>query len=79
MALPCGEAHVSKHRAPSLDGQHFLWYAIGAAEHAAKHLVEHYERGVCEDRFHLAEATTRVANRRVYRTVKDAGRQNGRL
>ncbi|RNJ47951.1 transposase family protein [Methylocystis hirsuta] len=22
--LPCGEAHVSKHRAPSLDGQHFL-------------------------------------------------------
>ena len=28
--------------------------AIGAAEHAAKHLVEHYERGVCEDRFHLA-------------------------
>lgn len=43
------------HRELSRDGRHFFSVgAIGAAEHAAKHLVDHTERPVRENRFHLA-------------------------
>ena len=54
--------------------------AIGATEHAAKHLVEHDERRVREDRFHLTgeHDQSRQSARRI-EPRKMLGAENGRF